>query len=373
MARHFGRPAESVAAAAAAVVGLHSSDPATVVLSAAVRTRLDLDEIEAQMYSEEPPRLWRIHAMRRTLWMLTEKHARAAMLAVAPKVATAERTRLLGWVEAAGFTDDAERWLAHVADATVAAIVEDRGIGTRELSDAVPELDQTLVVGSGAWITETPAKSRVLYVLAMEGRIRRGPPAGSWLSSQYGWVPVEDPATGDAREASVRLVTDWLAAFGPATFDDIAWWFGWGVRATRAALADIATATIGEDELLVLDGDDAVEAPAGAPSARLVPSLDPTVMGWKDRRWMLGEHGDKLFDNTGNAGPIVFIEGRAVGAWGQRPDGAVALDLLEPLGSDERDAVEAERRWLETWLDGTVVRPRFPSPASSAIMKSSER
>jgi len=44
-------------------------------------------------------------------------------------------------------------------------------------------------------------------------------------------------------------------------------------------------------------------------------------MGYRDRdRFLAPEHRAKLFDRAGNAAPTVWVNGRAVGAWGQRKD-----------------------------------------------------
>ena len=84
--------------------------------------------------------------------------------------------------------------------------------------------------------------SRVLIVLALEGRIVRGRPRGTWLSSQYRWTTMERwlgrplPVL-DVAEAQARLVGRWLARFGPGTEADLRWWSGLTARAIRAALA----------------------------------------------------------------------------------------------------------------------------------------
>ena len=53
----------------------------------------------------------------------------------------------------------------------------------------------------------------------------------------------------------------------------------------------------------------------------LLPTLDPTTMGWTARDWYLGEHRAQLFDSAGNAGATVWWRGRVVGGWAARPDG----------------------------------------------------
>jgi len=100
--------------------------------------------------------------------------------------------------------------------------------------------------------------------------------------------------------------------------------------------------------------------PAGVaePWAALLPALDPTVMGWSRRAWFLGEHGPRLFDSTGNAGPTVWWDGRVVGAWTQRLDGEIAFRLVEDVGSDAVAAVEAEAERVATWMGAVRIAPR---------------
>ena len=192
----------------------------------------------------------------------------------------------------------------------------------------------------------------MLFLLSTEGRIARARPLGSWLSSQYRWVPMVDWVgelpRSRRREARTELVGRWLRAYGPGTVDDLAWWTKWtkaDVRAALAAAGAVAVTTdTGDDPaapawVLADDLDDtAVDAaaPTGSSPWPCCPGLDPTVMGWKERRWYLGPHRAPLFDRNGNAGPTVWVGGRAVGAWSQRAGGEVVTRLLEPVGRRDR-------------------------------------
>ena len=79
--------------------------------------------------------------------------------------------------------------------------------------------------------------------------------------------------------------------------------------------------------------DDLDDTPPVDAVVRLVPALDSTIMGWKERGWYFGPSMPDLFDRNGNAGPLVFVDGSAVGAWAQRRDGQVVTELLEPVQS----------------------------------------
>jgi hypothetical protein len=107
--------------------------------------------------------------------------------------------------------------------------------------------------------------------------------------------------------------------------------------------------------------------PPAEPWAALLPVLDPTVMGWKDRSFYLGGHGPALFDRTGNAGTTAWWDGRVVGCWVQDPDGAVVVHLLEDAGADARAALATEAERLTAWLaaaaPGRRIGTVYPSPA----------
>lgn len=97
-------------------------------------------------------------------------------------------------------------------------------------------------------------------------------------------------------------------------------------------------------------------------SVAFLPGLDPTVMGWKERTWYLGEHGPRLFDRSGNVGPTIWADGRIVGGWAQTRDGAIEIEILERIERSVHDAIETERERLRTWLGDVRVTPRFRAP-----------
>jgi hypothetical protein len=212
------------------------------------------------------------------------------------------------------------------------------------------------------------AGSRILPQLAMERKVVRGRPRTTWVNGQYRWVPtaawlgteIEQLDPGPAQAA---LVERWLAAFGPGTEKDVRWWTGWTARETRAALASIRHAEVdldGATGYVLADDLDPTEPPE--PAAALLPTLDPTTMGWKERDWYLGPHERTLFDSAGNAGPTVWWQGRVVGGWSQRRDGEIAFRLLEDVGADAVAAIEAEAERTASWIGDARFSPSFLPP-----------
>ena len=116
---------------------------------------------------------------------------------------------------------------------------------------------------------------------------------------------------------------------------------------------------------LLPDDLDDVEEPE--PWAALLPVLDPTVMGWKQRDFYLGAHGPDLFDRNGNAGTTAWWDGRVVGCWVQDDAGVVEVRLLERLPRPAVRALAAEAERLTEWLGGVRVGTVYPSSAMKTV------
>jgi Winged helix DNA-binding domain len=363
--------ADDVTALAGDLVGLHGTDPATVFLSAAARLR-DPDDavaaLERALYDDRT--LVRTLCMRRTMFVVPRDLVPVVQAACTDALVPGERRRLVRMIEENGIADDGARWLKDVEERTLAAL-EARGEATgAELSKAVPGLGEQLSYGEGkAWAGTMGVSTRVLFLLSTDQRVARGRPRGSWTSSQYRWSPIErwlpdGVPTMPPDVARADLLRRWLRSFGPATTDDVKWWTGWTVARTKAALAAVAAVEVGLDDQgpgWVLPGDDG-PAPRTEGWVALLPSLDPTTMGWQRRRWYLGEHGTALFDRSGNAGPTVWVDGRVVGGWAQRRSGEVVHRLLEDVGREAAAAVERAAAGLTSWFGDVRVTPRFPTP-----------
>ena len=369
---HLATRARTVEEVAADLVGLHSSDPATVFLSARARVQgFTPAALERALYEERT--LLRMLGMRRTMFVVDPELAAVMDAACTRALVARERRRLITLVEDQGIARDGARWLRRVSDRTVAAI-EERGTATaNELTKVVPELREKLVMGEGkTWGGTQGISTRVLFLLATEGRIVRARPRGQWLSSQYEWTSlrtwVDALPHHEPTDARVALLRRWLFRFGPATLRDVTWWTGWTQAHGRAALGELDAVEVELDGGVgyVLPDD---VAPVRTPRrwVALLPGLDPTVMGWKERDWFLGPHAARLFDRNGNAGPTVWADGRVVGGWGQRRDGVVEAELLEPVDASVTKAVAREVVALTEWLGGTVVTPRFRTPLEREI------
>jgi len=357
------------------LVGLHATDPATVYLAARARA-LDPGVAALEQALYEDRRLIRILGMRRTMFIEPVELMGVVQAACTDAIAAQQRRLLFDLIGRAGLADDPPSWVEDVEKVTLRALEARGGAATTgELAKDDPRLAQQIVLAEGkTYEGRQSVVTRILLLLAAEGRIVRGRPRGSWVSGQYRWSVVEAWLPGGVptwplAEAQAELVRRWLRGFGPATIADVKWWTGLPMGQVRRAAAAAGTVEVDLDGTPGLAlATDLDPVPAPDPWAALLPALDPTTMGWSARDFYLGPHRPALFDTNGNAGPTIWWDGRVVGGWAQRASGEVVLRLLEDVGADATSAIETEAARLTDWLGPIRVTPRFRTPLERELV-----
>ena len=364
-----GTGASSLAEAAAAVVVIHATDPASVFLQARARMVASSPAaIERELY--EDLSVLKMLAMRRTLFLVPLTDVPMVHAAASRAIAEMERRRTIAMFTEGGVGSDPAALLEELEEIGLAAVRERGEATTAELRALDPRLDQRITLARGkSYEGSISVATKIYFHLALDGRIGRGRPRGTWIASQFRWSPIErwlpdGIALSPVDGARAELVRRWLRAFGPATRDDVKWWTGWTVSAARQALAaaDAVEVQLDDGETGYLLPDDLAPTEPPEPWVALLPALDATTMGWKSRDWYLGTHRSALFDTNGNAGPTIWVDGRIVGGWAQRRTGEIVPQLLEDVGRAARDSIDLEAARLQEWLGPTRVSGSFPTP-----------
>lgn len=374
---HLAGDATSPEQVVRSVLALHATDPASVYLSVLARARdLTIADLQRTMYDERSLARWM--AMRRTLFVFRREDVPVVQAAVSePLGETLRRALVRDMVRKCtepAIDGDVDVWLTGVEEGVHDAL-RARGTATgAQLGRDEPRL-RTAILPSAPSDARQNVTSRLLVIMGTDGHLVRGAATGAWTTRQHRWEPIErwwpDGMPRMPRdEARVELVRRYLDAFGPCTVADVEWWTGWTKTAVRAALTAITPEEVDLHGApgIVLPGADLGPETTDehGPVATLLPMLDPTPMGWKDRDWYFGTDREPLFDRNGNLAATVWWDGEVVGGWASTPTG-IRVDVRADRGREARDAIDRAAADLEPRLEGAVVTPVFRTPLERAL------
>ncbi len=170
------------------------------------------------------------------------------------------------------------------------------------------------------------------------------------------WLGLGDAAPApDEAEARVHVARRYLAAFGPASVDDLVAYVGrgkGGIRVWRDAVAALASETV---ELHADDGRtlvDLVDAPRPDPDVpappRLLARWDSVLLSHEPKRRgriISDEHRAAVFTKNADVRPSFLVDGSVAGTWDlARPEGSATVTLrpFVKLGRETADALVAE-------------------------------
>jgi hypothetical protein len=362
---------ETVVSAASAMTALHATEPSTPHLALHARVRaLTVADVDGALYDARS--LVKPMAMRRTLFVVTRELLAAVAGSAGRRVAETERRRL---TKEAGELERrlGAEWM-RAASHEVVAQLTGRELSTRELRDALAHLGGTFTAAPGSkWSAEVSTMSRLLTILAADGAVVRGHNAAHWRISRPLWTSMgswlgEELTPAESAAGYADVVRHWLWTFGPGTEADLVWWLGSTKAAVRTALSDVDAVPVLLDDgttgwVLPDDLADLEAPPSPEPWVALLPTLDPTTMGWRDRAFYLAaDHVPYLFDRAGNGGTTVWMNGRIVGCWVQDDQERVRLVVMERISRDARRRLDAEAARLDEFLGGEHITNVFASP-----------
>ncbi len=153
------------------------------------------------------------------------------------------------------------------------------------------------------------------------------------------------PLSGETHPAAT--IRRYLAAFGPATVQDIAAWSG--LTRVREALEQLDDLRALEDdrgrELLDIQDGPLPDPETPAPP-RFLPPFDNVVLGHKDRTRIAADR-DRLIRALDK--PMLLVDGFLRGTWKLEHD-RIAVDVWDPLTGEQQRQVDEEAGRLKTFL-----------------------
>jgi hypothetical protein len=277
------------------------------------------------------------------------------------------------WVGAQGVLKPrhhAPSWLRHFglthegAEALIAAIPEalDRRMLTREeLAQEVgrlvgsEELGGKLLHSWGALLKPAAFKGYLLFAPSVGQNVRFARPDQ--------WLPRWEPA--DTEEAAREVVRRYLAAYGPATREDFARWFGTSSPAQAGRLIEglgeeIAPVEIeGSQAWMLAEHVPEIEVAEPSGVVRLLPAFDHYVVAApRDREAVLPKAlKGRVYRPQGWLSPVLLVDGRMEGLWRHEREGGRLVVEIKPFADQPewvRRATEEEAERLARFLGGEL-------------------
>lgn len=209
------------------------------------------------------------------------------------------------------------------------------------------------------------SRSMVWWLVASRGWLVHVPPSGTWAHRLSGDLIAADAWLRSAREPAVdtavqRLVQRHLAAFGPATVEDMSSWSSIRTPAIRVALEQLGAKvrTFSDPRgrtLYDLRGTPLPAADTAAP-ARYLPKWDSTLLAYAppERVRILAEtHRKTVIAKNGDVAQTILVDGMVAGTWSAivKPrEATIAVSPFVRLAKVDRTALVDEGERLARFI-----------------------
>jgi uncharacterized protein YcaQ len=167
------------------------------------------------------------------------------------------------------------------------------------------------------------------------------------------FVALEEPEAHDPLEARAEIVRRYLAAFGPATLQDIRAWSLMRVPELKPALERLEPLRRFRDEqgreLLDVPRAPLPDAETPAP-VRFLPKWDNVLLSFADRTRVLpDEYRKRVIASNGDVAQTFLVAGFVAGIWNV-DNGRVLVEPFAPMPRASRRELNEEISGLEAFL-----------------------
>ena len=346
-------PRRSLVAAVDRIGGLHAQVMSSAELSAWARVDdLSSDAVQNALWkSRSLVKLW---AMRGTLHLLPARDLGLWL----GGLGTYDHYLKPVWLRAFGLSaTELESLISAIGRALDGQLMTREELGTEVERTTRSEGMKEKVRGSwGPYLKPASFRGKLCFGPNDGQRVRFTSP-GSWVKGGL--------ETVDGEEALREITRRYLGAFGPATREDLARWWGvqpaQGGRMLDALRGEIVPVAAKGSAGWMLDSH-AREAAATEPVqiARLLPAFDAWVIGAARGSTALldPKFKDRVYRNQGWISPVLLVNGRMEGVWGYERKGMRMRVTIEPFAAKPdkwvRDQIDEEGRRLAAFLGGEL-------------------
>ena len=199
-------------------------------------------------------------------------------------------------------------------------------------------------IGTQPGLPDVPPASLLWWLIAARGGLVHVPPSGTWahrrsgdLISATAWLRgMRTPPVADAVQHVVRKH---LAAFGPASIEDVSSWSSLRTPAIRAAIDQLGAAVrvFADERGRALYDLARAPRPAAedASPPRFLPKWDSTLLAYvpADRVRVLAEvHRKVVIGKNGDVAQTFLVDGFVAGTWDLAQTRGEAILTLKPFG-----------------------------------------
>jgi hypothetical protein len=308
------------------------------------------DDVENALWRDR--KLFKTWAMRGTLHLLPADEFGL----YASALSTFKHFRRGSWLKYHGVT---EAELDTMLEGVRAAL-SDKAITREQLADALaahtgqPALREKLLSGWGALLKPAAFQGSLCFGANVGQNVTFVRP-DQWLGA---WQP------RDPQAAMQEMLRRYLAAYGPATPDDFARWWGFDTADARRvfrALGDaLSEVTVdGWKTWALTEALPQIEAAVIKDNVRLLPGFDPYVLAaTRDQDAILpAAYKGRVYRPQGWISPVVLVDGVMAGVWEhEQKKGRVAITVkpFAALSDTVKQTVEVEAARLAAFLGGVA-------------------